>query len=557
MTDEAAYGQGLSDNLSDGGGIGRVLRAVAGFYPLPAVSTAPLFVAGGVLGAMGDALLRDSNGPVNLNLSLWVASVAIAGVALHRRAALTLDRERLAWLLIGVAFAAGLAWRDAPELKLLGLGCATLTFALAAHRVTASWVRRAGVVRYASALALGALHAWTAASLTLIDALFPTPRVESGRATSGDQGRAVRWRRAAAVARGLLIAAPLLIVFGALFMSADAVFAQLVSNVIRVDFARIAGHVVLFVLCAWLSIGYLRGFLTGTEPAFDGRHAMERSDVAAQKRVALGMTETATALGAIDLLFLLFVIVQFGYFFGGNALVQVTPGLTSAEYARRGFFELVAATVLVVPVLLAADWLAERRDQRDVVVFRVLAGTQVGLVLAIAASALERLRLYYASFGLSDARFYAMVLLVWIGAMLLWLAATVLRGRRDAFAFGALATGLTTVALLFVINPDAIVARTNVARVTPAGGPVQFDAAYASSLSADAVPPLIEALPALPTDLHCPIARRMLRRWPPDRPRSLRSWNWSVERAADAVRAHEGELRQMVGANQRCDESRR
>jgi len=326
-----------------------------------------------------------------------------------------------------------------------------------------------------------------------------------------------------------------------------------VSNVLRVDFGWLAGHVVLFLLCAWLSVGYLHGFLTGTEPVVDGRPAFETKNGSAGKRVTLGMTETATALGAIDLLFLVFVIVQFGYFFGGNALVHVTPGLTSAEYARRGFFELVAATVLVVPILLAADWLVDCRVPRHIVLFRALAGAQIGLVLAIAASALERLRLYYASFGLSDARFYAMVLLAWIGAMLLWLAATVLRGRRDLFAFGALASGLATIELLFVINPDAIVARTNVARGTPAGEPVRFDAVYAASLSADAVPELIAALPALPHDLQCPIARRMLRRWPPDTQRSIRGWNWSVERAADAVRAHEAELRQMGGTNQRCE----
>jgi hypothetical protein len=82
---------------------------------------------------VGDALLR-APGPPGLNLSLWVASVAVAALALHRRAALALDRERVAWLVIGVVFAAGLAWRDAPPLKLLALGCATLTFALAAHR---------------------------------------------------------------------------------------------------------------------------------------------------------------------------------------------------------------------------------------------------------------------------------------------------------------------------------------------------------------------------------------------------------------------------------------
>jgi hypothetical protein len=546
MSDERV-GYGTSDGYYDGGVIGQALVGAARLYPVPAVSVAALLVAGVVLGAMGDALLRDPDGPVNLNLSLWVASVAVAALALHRRAALVLDRGRVAWLAIGVVFAAGLAWRDAPPLKLLALGCATLTFALAAHRLAASWVRRAGVLRYAVALALGALHAWTAATLTVVDATRSTPR--------GETGRAAGWRRAAAVARGLAIATPLLVVFGALFMSADAVFAQLVANVIRVDFGWIAGHIVLFSICAWLSTGYLRGFLTGTEPSppVDGRHGIEGPGVPAPKRLALGMTETATALGAIDLLFLFFVIVQFRYFFGGNALVQVTPGLTSAEYARRGFFELVAAVVLVVPVLLAADWLVERRVRRDVLVFRSLAGVQIGLVLAIAASALQRLRLYHASYGLTESRFYAMVLLIWIGAMLLWLAATVLRGRRETFAFGALASGLATVALLLAINPDAIIASTNVARMASAVAPARFDAAYATSLSADALPVLIEALPALPHDLQCPIARRMLRRWPPDRERSIRGWNWSAARASDAVREHEAQLRSIVGPDQRCE----
>jgi len=91
------------------------------------------------------------------------------------------------------------------------------------------------------------------------------------------------------------------------------------------------------------------------------------------------------------------------------------------------------------------------------------------------ASATPGCALYYANFGVTGSRFYAMTLLIWIGAMLLWLAATVLRGRRDRFAFGALVSGLATVALLFVVNPDAVVARTNVSRITP----VQFDAAYA------------------------------------------------------------------------------
>jgi hypothetical protein len=535
---------GASAGYPDGGVIGQALAWVARLYPVPLPSVAPLLVAGAVLGALGDALLR-APGPPGVNLSLWIASVAVAGLVLHRRAALAVDRARVAWLAVGVAFAAGLAWRDAGPLKALALGCATLTFALAAHRLTAAWVRCAGVVRYLVALALGALHAWTAAVLAVVDATRATGRVE----TSGAAG----WRTAAALARGLLIAAPLVVVFGALLMAADAVFEDLVTSVLRFDVEWVAGHVLLFSILAWLSTGYLRGFLTGTEPARLRVLGLgDASPAFAPRRPTLGITELATALGAIDLLFLVFVIVQFRYLFGGDALVQVTPDLTYAEYARRGFFELVFVAVLVVPALLAADWLLDRRLRRDTLVFRGLAGAQIGLVLAIAASALQRLRLYHASYGLTESRFYAMVLLVWIGAMLLWLAATVLRGRRERFAFGALASGLATIGLLVAASPDAIVARTNVARMASADADARFDVAYATTLSADAVPMLIDALPALPPDVQCPLARHMLRRWPPDGERSIRAWNWSAARASDAVRENEAWLRPMLGPDGDC-----
>lgn len=557
MSDGAHSGQSASEPAKDelqrdesvqppsGGGIaGQALAALLRFYPVPSASVTALLGAGAALGLLGDALLHDAGAP-GLNLSLWVAFVAAAAVVLCRRAARALDRGRFLWLMIGVFFSAGLAWRDAPPLKLLALGCAILAFALAAHRPDTAWLRRAGLLQYAGALALGALHAWTAAALALVDAVRSRSRIESGHSTEP--------KTAAAVARGLLIAAPLVAVFGALFISADPAFEELAAKLVRFDFERVASHVFLFLLLAWLSTGYLRGFLSGTElpRMLDSGEEAARSGFA-PKRPVLGITEVATVLAALDLLFLLFVIVQARYLFGGDALVQGTPGLTYAQYARRGFFELVAAVVLVVPVLLAADWVLDRRNPRDGLVFRALAGVQVGLILAIAGSALERLRLYRAAYGLTESRFYALVLLLWIGAVLLWLAATVLRGRRDRFAFGMLSSGLAVVTLLFLINPDAIVARTNLARVASAEAPTRFDVAYAASLSADAVPVLLAALPGLPPAVQCPLARRMLRRWGPERERSIRSWNWSVARATAAVRAREAQLRTVLGPGEEC-----
>ena len=513
-------------------------------YPVPPACVPALLINGIVLGVAGDALLR-APGPPGLNLSLWIALVGVAALWLHRRAALVLDRERIAWLMVGMAMAAGLAWRDAIPLRLLALGSATLAFALAAHQLTGAWVRRAGVVRYVWALSLGALHAWTAAGPALVDAWIAAPRLENG----SPGGR----RTAASVARGLVIAAPLIFVFGALFTSADAVFENLVVSAVRFEVEPLVEHLLVFSVCTWLATGYLRGFLTGTEPPLRVLGAGSADAGFPSLRPALGITEGATVLAALDLLFLAFVVVQLRYLFGGDALVQVTPTLTYAEYARRGFFELVVAVALVVPMLLAADWLVARRTARHVLLFRILAGVQTGLVLAIAASAFQRLRLYHAVYGLTELRFYAMVLLVWIAALLIWLAVTVLRGRREWFAYGALVTGVATAALLFVVNPDALVARTNVARLASSSAPVRFDVAYATTLSADAVPVLIAALPSLPRDAQCPLARHLLRRWPPEQVSSLRNWNWSAARASSAVREHQVRLQSMVRANQMCD----
>ena len=540
----------------DGGAVegDRVGGGPFGSGSVRAAPAAELLVSGLVLGVVGDALLR-APGPLGLNVSLWVAAIVLAAVALQRRAGVEVAGEDAAWLVVAALFGAALAWRDSPPLKLLALGCTSVGFALAAYRVGAGWVRRAGVTRYVGAWGTGALHAWIGSALVLVELARSRRRPEGG----GSPGE----RRAIAIVRGLAIAAPLVVVFGALFASADAAFADLLLRVVRLDIdpEMVASHLVLFAGCAWLATGYLRGFLTRTElTPLRGIWRDGARLTGVPERPTLGITEVATVLAALDLLFLLFVVVQFRYLFGGDALVQVTPELTYADYARRGFFELVFAVVLVVPVLLAADWLLVRRQRGDDLVFRALAGAQVGLVFAITASALHRLRLYHASYGFTESRFYAMVLLIWIGMMLLWLAATVLRGRRDRFACGALASGLLTVVLLFVINPDAIVARTNVARMTAgdtAGdAAARFDVAYATSLSADAVPVLIDALPVLPADVQCPLARHLLRRWPPDRERSLRSWSWSAARASTAVRQHEASLRAMVGPDEACAEPR-
>ena len=323
-------------------------------------------------------------------------------------------------------------------------------------------------------------------------------------------------RQAVALGRGLLLAAPLLVVFGALFVAADQVFQAFVTEAVP-NGEEVFSHGVLIVAFAWIAAGLLREYLVRREPF--------EADV--RPSFTLGRTEIAVVLGSLNLLFLAFVLVQIRYLFGGSALVEERTSLTYAEYARHGFFELVTVAALVLPLLLLGDWLRRRDSRRDEVLFRVLAGALLVLLGVVMASALQRMRLYQREYGLTELRLYTTAFIVWLAVVFAWAAVTVLRSRRDLFAIGALVSGFAAIFALNALNPDALIARTNLDRPN-------LDLVYLTELSDDATPTLVDALPGLAPD-----QRETLGLYLRDRGdaggRDWRTWNWSRHRATAAL----------------------
>ncbi len=531
----------LNDDLPSVAAFVASLRPAA--LPIRAV-----FAGGLALGVAGDVLLRGRGGP-GLNFFLLFVSLGTAVWALSRRAGLALSREALVTLGVGVAFAATLVLRASDALRSFAFLAAAVAFALPALRAGAAWLRRCGVSHQIEAVAWAGVNAMAGGFRLVRVALAGRSAHGALAARSGEPGETDR-HPARAVLGGLLLAIPFLLAFGALFMSADRIFAGLVTDFVDLDYEEIASHVFVTIVLTWLACGFLTGFLTGTRLANLG--------AAFGTRPTVGIVEIGTALVLVDLLFLIFVSVQFRYLFGGSGLVEVTPGLTYAEYVRQGFGHLALACGLVLPSLLAADWLLQPRHRRDALVFRVLGSLLLLLLVVIIASALQRVRAYQAAYGLTESRFYGAAFVGWLTLLTVWFTATVLRGRRELFAFPALVSGFAFVTLLLAVNPDVWIARTNLERagdmptVTDRSIDERVDARYLASLSADAVPTLMNALTDLPPQSRCVLARGLLERWGPDGKQKpdWRSWSWPVARARQMVNAEAEALRAMTtGAN--------
>lgn len=454
-----------------------------------------IVVAALVLGVAGDLLLRWI--PWGLNAILWTILFVASSAIVRARASAEeggATRVEPFAALASLALAGCVAWRDSPPLVVLDVALLLLFLPMLALGARGVRVAAAGLVEIAGAIV-------TTAAQTV--AGFP-------RLLLGDlswtriPGRGIRG--AGVLLRGTLIAAPALLLFGALLVSADQRFEDLLSNLFSFQLSELAIHLLVIAVVAAVCAGFLRSLALGGEmPRFDRPRIL-----------AIPAAETNVALTLINLLFALFVAVQFSYFFRG---AELTP----AEYARRGFFELVWVVALVLPMLLIVDWLlGEKR------VFRILAGIQVTLVFVIAASAWRRMELYREEFGLTRLRLFTTAFMIWVAVLLLWFALTVLTGRRHRFAAGMLFTGVVTVIVLHAINPDALILETNLERAR--AGRRALDAQYVLQLSDDAAPVIAANRNAFaPLLLHRYVTR--------PRPAGWRSWNLSRTRADEALQS--------------------
>jgi hypothetical protein len=287
------------------------------------------------------------------------------------------------------------------------------------------------------------------------------------------------------VLRGLALALPVLLVFGVLLSSADLIFQRELNAVIGLlRLERLPEYVfrLLYMLvAAWALLGV---FLHAASQDSNGTLLADRVPAGVH---LLGFIESSIVLAGVAVLFAAFVLVQFRYFFGGAENIGL-DGFTFAEYARRGYGELMAVAVLSLLLLLGLGTLTRRESIRQQQVFSGLSIAVVVLVGVMLVSAYMRLGLYEMAYGFTRLRTYVHVSLAWLGILLAAVVVLEVARRERWFASALLICSLGFGVSLAALNVDDFIVRQNVDRAQRGQG---LDVAHLASLSTDAVPALV------------------------------------------------------------------
>jgi Domain of unknown function (DUF4173) len=401
----------------------------------------------------------------------WLAfAAALCAAALLPGAPLGIGAVLVAALVAGTAAAAR---RPGPRALAFG----ALALALASF----SAVRDAGWV-----VGIDLAAAWATASVAVGGAriaalLAPVVRLRELPSLAPSPPR-----RLAPALRGSVLGGFLVVPFAALFLAADAAFAELGSRIPFPSGRSLPDRIAWFAAVGLAAVGL--ALAARRPPAVPGPRERRR----------LTPLEWGIPLAALVALFAAFVSVQLAVLFGGHDHVLETAGLTYAEYARQGFWELLVAGALTLTVVGLAVLLAGAPERRHRLLLRALLGALCALTLVVLASALHRLRLYEDAYGLTRLRLGAEGTALWLGAAFVLVLAAGMVGRvRRNTAEVAVAGSAAALVAFSLANPDGLIAGRNVDHWRETG---RIDVDYLAGLSADAVPELAE----LPEPLRTP-----------------------------------------------------
>jgi hypothetical protein len=293
------------------------------------------------------------------------------------------------------------------------------------------------------------------------------------------------------IIKGIVLAIPALIIFGLLLSSADMVFQKYLTDAFKLNISEDVWARSLVIILVTLAFAGAYSYIFGRadKPTDDRRN---------WQMPAFSRVESSIVLGSVAALFFVFILVQLAYLFGGQANISA-QGFTYAEYARKGFFELLVVALLSFGMLWLGDKTVTRPSAGHSGAFKLLSALLIAEVLVIMASAFTRLFLYEQAYGFTTPRLYSHIFVIFLAVIFILLLIKILRALPEArFALPAFIAAVAFLVGLNLLNPDAFIAQQNLDRFHQTG---KLDGIYLGELSADAHSEIQEALRIAPPEI--------------------------------------------------------
>lgn len=281
---------------------------------------------------------------------------------------------------------------------------------------------------------------------------------------------------------GLMLSIPLVFIIVLLLSSADEVFKHMMGNIpqflTNINIGDFIVQAIVMLMVSVVIYSYLWSLAKRENVNIGSKVTGSGS-----KKLVWDPIIVITVFTMINIIYVVFAIIQFAYLF--SSANSVLPSyVTYAEYARRGFFELILVTVINLGILLLSINLTKKEGRNIEIALRILNSLLIVCTLVMLASAHLRMSLYEEMYGYTYLRVLTHAFMVFIFVLL---AATLVKVWYEKMSLlkWYIVISITSYLVVNYVNIDAIIAKNNIKRYKTEQ---KIDTYYLRSLSYDAIP---------------------------------------------------------------------
>ena len=297
-----------------------------------------------------------------------------------------------------------------------------------------------------------------------------------------------RYSAAKKVFIGIIVSIPLLLIIVTLLSSADRVFEHFMGEIPKllknINLGEYVVQIIIVIFITTLIFSYTWSLLNPRAAGY-----IKLPETGGFGRNTWDPVIIATILVVINIIYLFFTFVQFSYLFG--SLKYGLPGNFSySEYARRGFFELIAVTLINFSILVGCINFTKKSGSIMNNMVRSLNSLLVVCTIVMLFSAYSRMSLYEEVYGYTYLRMLTHAFMIFLFVVFLITFFKIWNNKLSLLKSYVI-VALISYLIINFMNIDVVIAKNNIDRYFKTG---KIDAGYLTSLSYDAIPQLTRML---------------------------------------------------------------
>lgn len=272
-------------------------------------------------------------------------------------------------------------------------------------------------------------------------------------------------------------------------LSYDNSFLNLWNSIFKFNFLNLLAHIGSLILGIPIGMYIFGLFISSADKKCTQILTVESCKNTSEKLKKIPTLTSVFATAPILFVYVIFFISQWQYYISGFT-GKLPEDFSYAEYAREGFFQLCAVSVINLIIIITVMLVTRRTFDTPSPTLKLLGIIFSAFTLILISTALAKMAMYINFYGLTQKRIYATWLMVVLALIFIFIAVQQLAPKLKTVAL-SFSVVVVLFGILALSNVNGIIAKYNVERYI-SGNFETVDIAALTDLGDAAVPELVK-----------------------------------------------------------------